>query len=79
MGLDLSTFDDVEIGSTQKISTKNKVDIVFVIDSSMSMSLIEFYPTLLNGVDISNKDFNIKEEDLITVGSAKFIVKLVKE
>lgn len=37
MGIDLSAFDDIEIEGVQEASTKNKVDIVFVIDNSGSM------------------------------------------
>ena len=35
--LDLSMFDDMDLGGLQKTSTKGKVDIVFVIDVSGSM------------------------------------------
>ena len=58
MGLDLSAFDNVEIESTQKISTKNKVDIVFVIDSSMSMSPV------IKGVKNNIKRFVKSLEDI---------------
>ena len=36
--LDLSMFDDIEFEGLQKVSTKGKVDIVFVIDVSGSMT-----------------------------------------
>ena len=38
MEIDLSAFDDIQIEGVQEASSKNRVDIVFVIDNSGSMA-----------------------------------------
>ena len=64
MGLDLSAFDDVEIEASQKVSTKNKVDIVFVIDNSGSMKPVidgvkKNIKSFANTLDNNQVDFRI--------------------